>query len=104
MPFEPSFDTPKVPGIWLKFSKALANTPSPVPHRMVVVGVGLSAGSVDELVPKQVYAKSEAEGFWGQGSMIAEMCGAALAQGKLELWGVSVDEEAGGTAATGSIA
>lgn len=104
MPFDPSFDAPKTPGLYLRFTKGTTDIPANVPHRAVVVGIGLAAGSVAENVPKRVYAKSDAEGYWGQGSMAAEMCGAFLAQGKIELWGVGVDEDALGVAATGTIA
>lgn len=106
MPYEPPFEVPAIPGIFLQFSNALAVGTPQVPHRAVVVGTQLAAGSVDENVPKQILSGAQAEGYWGQGSMIAEMAKAFLAQlgGKTELWGVGVDEEAGGAASAGGFA
>ncbi len=105
MPYSPPFDVPEVPGIFLAFSNALQVTTPDVPHRAVVIGTRLPAGSVAENVPKQLLSAPQAEAYWGQGSMVAEMVKAFLAQGNgIELWGIGVDEEGLGVASAGDVA
>lgn len=105
MGYNVPFPIPEVPGIYLRFNNSLAKGDPSQPHRVVLIGTRLSTGTVSAHVPRQVNSGTEADGFWGQGSMLAEMCKAFLAQrSKIELWGVGVNEEAEGTAATGTIA
>jgi phage tail sheath gpL-like len=104
--YETPFTHPEVPGIYVKISAALAFGEPDVPHKLVVIGMRLAAGAVAADIPKQLANVTDAETYWGQGSMVAEMARAAFDQfetEKLELWGVGVDEDGLGTASTGDL-
>lgn len=104
MGYNVPFQVPEVPGIYLRFNNSLAKGDPSQPHRVVLIGTKLSGGSAGSNVPKQVNSGAEADGFWGQGSMLAEMCKAFIAQrSKIELWGVGISEDSEGTAAAGEI-
>lgn len=105
MGYQVPFPIPEVPGIYLRFNNQLAKGDPSQPHRAVVVGTRLSSGTVAADIPKVVNNGAEADAFFGQGSMLAEMCKAFIAQkSKVELTAVGVDELLAGTAATGEIA
>lgn len=104
MPYEVPFSKPNVPGIYLRFNNTLARGNPQQPHRVVVIGTRLASGSVPQNEPRRVNAPTEADSFFGQGSMVASMAKAFIAQNsKLELWAVGIDELLAGTAAAGSI-
>ncbi len=103
MPYSPPFAVPQVPGIYLRFNNTFALGDPDVPHRAIVMGTRLPSGSVDQNVPKRVRSHDEARAFWGDGSMVAGMAMAFLDNSDVEIWGVGVDEDAGGAAATGSV-
>lgn len=98
------FQIPRVPGSYFRFNNELAGPPSTVPHRVVAIGIRRSTGTVAQNVARQISTYDQARTYWGDGSQIAEMARVFLANSNQELWGIAVDEEALGVAATGQIA
>lgn len=81
-------------------SRAVQGVPAQ-PHKALIIGQGLATGTESEATPKQVPSSDAAEGFWGIGSMIAEMCRAFKeANPYTELWGISLDDAGAATAGT----
>lgn len=103
MTYSPPFEIPKVPGLYVEFNNTVYAPDPAVPHRAVVIGTKLSSGSGTALTPYRVRSKAEGDGFFGQGSMVAEMARAFLASSSVELWAVGIAEEAGGVKAAGAI-
>lgn len=88
-------------------SKTYPGPPSGVladKHRVLVVGIMLSAGSATADACQQVTSDAQAVALFGEGSQAAAMVKAAKLHNPLvELWATGVDEDAGGTAATGTL-
>lgn len=59
-----------------------------------------SNGSAAVETVYQITGKSDADTYFGQGSELARMCYAALAEGKSNLYAIATDEPSGGTKAT----
>lgn len=69
--------------------------------RALIVGIKLAAGATAELIPKQLFGTTDADGHWGAGSQIGEMARAfKKLNPNVELWGIGIDELSGGTAGT----
>lgn len=73
-------------------------------HKILVMGIKLSAGTLAELVPQRCYSGDQADALWGVGSQLAEMIRSAKkANDVTELWGIGIDPLSGGTAGTKTI-
>lgn len=94
-----------VPGVYVEIDPARVGQPTTTrPHTALIVGYRLSAGTVAENIPKLVTRNSDAEGFFGVGSQVAEMVKAFRnVNPRTALYAMGVDE-ASGTAATGTFA
>lgn len=99
--FDPSLIRTNTHHIEFDPSRALSSLALTKPHVALVTGRGLSSGTVAELTPKKILSGDTAELYWGVGSEIAQAMRAfKLNNPKTEVWGVSVDELAAGTAGT----
>ncbi len=94
----------KVRGIYVEQDITLANHSLPSgARRIMVIGQRTNSGSIAQKVAKQCFSGLEAAGYWGNGSMIALMIDAILKKNPyVEVWGVALDDNAGGVAATGT--
>lgn len=74
---------------------------NPRNHKILVMGIKGTAGTLAELIAQRVYSEAEADGLWGVGMQLPEMIRAAKANNRLtEMWGIGIDELSGGTAGT----
>lgn len=92
------------PGRYIEFDNtgAVKGTPA-MPHKALVIGQLKTSGSgtVDKEVPTLVPSGDAAEKYWLRGSQIASMCDAYKTADPLtELWGVALEDDAAGVAAT----
>jgi len=97
--------TIRTPGQYIEFdnTKAVQGLPA-VPSKILVIGTRLAAGSVAQAIPKMVLSASQAEDFFGRGSMLSHMFQALKkANPYTEVWGIALDENAAGAKATGTI-
>jgi phage tail sheath gpL-like len=95
----------RTPGQYLEFdnSRAVNGLPGQ-PHRILVIGQRLAAGSVLQAVPTQILSGAAAQDFFGKGSMLAEMCLALRAANRrTEVWAIALDEAGGGVKATAKL-
>lgn len=95
----------RLPGVVVEFDPSRATTGTPaISHKLLVIGQRLSTGAVLAGVPTLISADDQAEQAWGRGSMLAEMVKALRKANRyIELYGIAVDEDGDGVAATGSI-
>lgn len=94
----------RTPGVFIEFNNELAaaNTPE---FKILVLGQRLTAGSVAAGVPTRVSRKSDAENYFGRGSMLASMLAALFdASLDIETWAIAQDDAGAGVAASGTIA
>lgn len=90
-------------GWHIEFDSSLAGSLSQE-LKLLVPGQRLSTGTVAEGVPKRIFDPSQAENYWGRGSMLGEMFRAIRAADQfVETWGIALDEDGAGVAATGDI-
>jgi len=92
------------PGVFTEVNgrRAAASNPE-LPRRVVLVGSRLS-GSVATGVPFRIFAAEDAEDAAGVGSMLAEMAHVAKQQNRyVEMWGIGLDDNGSGVAATGTV-
>jgi phage tail sheath gpL-like len=74
------------------------------PGKILMMGIRLTAGTVAELVPKKVLSGAQAEGYFGVGSQLAEMCRIAKKNNsQTEMWACGINALSGGTAGTKTI-
>ena len=74
-----------------------------MPHRILVIGQHLTTGTIAEAVPKQILSGSQAEEYFGRGSMLAEMCKALKGVNNLtECWAIALEDAVAGVAAAGA--
>lgn len=104
-----SFDsipsTVRVPLVYIEFNnnRAVKGTP-PIPHKMLVLGQRLTAGSVAAGVPTLITSSAQAETAFGRGSMLASMFTAIKkANPYTESWGLALDDAGAGVQATKTI-
>lgn len=94
----------RIPGQFIEYdnSRAVQGTPA-LPTKVLLIGLRTSSGSVAENVPVQVPSAADGEAFFGHGSQLAQMVEKFKAVNEYtELWAIAMDEESGGTAATGT--
>jgi len=95
----------RVPGQYIEFdnTRAIQGLVSQ-PHKILVIGQRLAAGSVAADVPTRILSAAEAETSFGRGSMLATMLAALKdANRYTESWAIALDDAAAGAAASGSI-
>lgn len=101
------FDTDiVVPGVYAEYNDALAKSALPGNHlKLLIIHQKLTgSGSVAVHVPTKIYSTAEAKEYFGAGSFLAAACEAALtANRKVDITAVAVADDAGGTAATGTL-
>lgn len=94
----------RIPGVYIEIDNTLA-AQAEQSFMVMVVGQRLAAGTVAQGVPKRITNVGQAEEYWGRGSMIAEMFRMIKAVDQfMETWGIALDEDPAGAAATGKIA
>lgn len=94
----------RTPGVYIEFNNELAaaNTPE---FKILVLGQKLTAGTIAQNIPTRVSRKSDAETYYGRGSMLASMIASLLdASRDIEVWAIAQDDNGAGVAATGTIA
>lgn len=93
----------RIPGFYIEFDNRLANNAGQN-FKLLVIGQRLSTGTVAEAVPTRVTSVSQAEEYFGRGSMLAEQLKAVLAANQfIPVWAIALDENAAGAAASGTI-
>jgi len=93
------------PGKYFEFNTKLAVRTLPAnAQKMLIIAQRMAAGSVAALVPTNVFSDAEAAGYFGNGSNAHQMCRAAIkANPYLQLTVCALDDNAAGTAATGTL-
>ncbi len=93
----------RLPGVFLEFDNSLA-AQAEQSFRVLVIGQRLSTGSVAEGVPTRVTNESQAEAYFGRGSMLAEMLKRMKGVDRYtETWAIALDENGAGSAAAATI-
>jgi phage tail sheath gpL-like len=95
----------RVPGQYIEFdnSRAVGGLPA-IHHKILVLGQRLSAGSVAAGSLVRVLSASQAEAYFGRGSMLAAMFTALKAANNYtETWAIPLDDNGAGVAATKTI-
>lgn len=84
----------RTPGAFAEFDNSRAVTGSPaMPNKALVIGILKASGTVPANTPQLIGSGNAAEGYWGAGSMIAEMARAFKnANAYTELWGIGLAE------------
>lgn len=93
------------PGVHIEFDNSLANQGLPIqPHKILVLGQLLSAGTATAEVPVKVTSAAHAVALFGRASMLAEMfAGLKAADDLTESWALPLADDGSGVAATGDI-
>ncbi|MDF7776868.1 phage tail sheath subtilisin-like domain-containing protein [Sphingomonas sp. AOB5] len=95
----------RVPGSRAEFSarRAISGLP-PALNKLLVVGYRRAAGTVAALQRRRMVTADQAAEYFGRGSQLHGMVASALlANSSIEIWAMSIDENAGGTAAVWTI-
>lgn len=95
----------RTPGSFVEFDTTRAGRGLPTnPHKVLVIGQKLTAGSAAANVPVRIYTADEAIAAFGRGSMLARQFLALKTADPLsETWALPLADLAGGVAATGTI-
>ncbi len=96
----------EVPGAFAEFNASnAANGASPLAYRYLIIGQMLPTGSAQPLVPQLITTgKAQADGLFGQGSMLSNMvAGAVAANTMVETWAIGTLDNTAGVAAQGAI-
>lgn len=95
----------RTPGQYIEFDNTRAMQGLPVmPHKILVTGQRLVAGTVAAGIQTRILSGSQAEEFFGRGSMLAEMLKALKAANNYtECWAAALNDEVAGVASAGSI-
>lgn len=95
----------RVPNAYIEVSNRQAITGlAQLETRILVIGQRLSTGTVAAGVPTLVTTKEQAIGYFGQGSMLANMFDTLFANNAYtEKWAVALDDDAAGVAASGTL-
>ena len=99
--------TIRKPGTYIHINTLGAKTGLPVsPDKVLLVGQKTSSGTATADEPIQVFSEGQAREYFGNGSPLALMVAAALAQNVAlaELWCMPQDEDGSAVAASGTIA
>jgi phage tail sheath gpL-like len=97
-------DNIRVPGIYIEIdpSKAFGGSPT-MERRLLLVGQRMASGSVPAGTPVRLLSQAgdQAAAAWGRGSMLHGMAKAARkANGYVDIWGIALDDNGAGLAAT----
>lgn len=95
----------RTPGQYIEIdnTKALKGLPNQ-DRKLLILGQRLSTGAVAQAVPTRVTSAEAAVGYFGRGSMLANMIAAAKkANPYSDLWAVALDDNVAGVAATGTL-
>lgn len=95
----------RVPGQYIEIDHTHAVRGLPgMPRRILLLGQRLAAGSVAAGVLTRVTRKEDGVGYFGQGSMLAQMIAASLKVNPYtETWALALDDLGAGVAATGTL-
>lgn len=95
----------RVPGQYIEFDNSRAQQGLPaMPHKILVIGQRLAAGTVAAGIPTRVLSAAQAESNFGRGSMLHAMLRALRAANSYtECWAVALDDNVAGVQAAGSI-
>lgn len=95
----------RVPLFYAEFDNSRAVQGSPTqPHKVLMIGPRLSAGTVAELVPTLITSPEQAKEAFGVGSILADMAEKFLEGNRTQpLTCVGLNDDASGVAATGKI-
>jgi len=106
MTFNEIPDDSLVPFVYVEFDNSRAvQGPGVMPYRGLLIGNRLSTGSVDAAIPTRVSNKDQAADYFGEGSILAHMARKWFENNEsTELVCVGLDDDAGGVAASGSLA
>lgn len=95
----------RTPGQYIEFdnTRAVQGLPA-IHHKILVLGQRLSTGTVAAAVPTRITSKAQAEEAFGRGSMLSAMFNALKdANSYTESWGLALDDNGSGVAATGTV-
>ncbi len=93
----------RTPGTYIEFNNELAGATSSS-FKTLIIGQKLATGSQASAVPVRITSDSTAKTYFGQGSMLAAQCIAALeANPYTEIWAIALDDNTAGAAASGTI-
>lgn len=95
----------RTPGQYIEIdnTRALQGLPA-VPHKILVIGQRLAAGTVAEGVPTRILSAAQGETYFGRGSMLAAMIAALKgANTQTEAWAVALDDAGAGVQAAGTL-
>ncbi len=95
----------RTPGQFIEIDNTKAVQGLPLMDRKILMlGQRLAAGSVEEAVPKRMLNASQAEDYFGRGSILAAMVAAAKEVNETsEMWAVALDDNDAGVKAEGEI-
>lgn len=95
--------TLRIPGVFVEFAPG-ARGPLDINQKLLLLGQRLPAGSAEAGVPVLITHPDQADEYFGPGSMLARMYRAAHRNNTYtETWGLPMDDDAAGTAASGTI-
>lgn len=95
----------RVPGQYIEIdnTKAVRGLPG-MPRKILILGQRLAAGTVAAGVLTRVSRKEDGVGYFGRGSMLAQMIAASIKVNPYtETWALALDDLVAGVAATGTI-
>jgi phage tail sheath gpL-like len=95
----------RVPFCYVEFDSSNAvSGASVMPWKSLLVGQKIAGGTATANVPVRVKSAAQAVTLFGDGSILAGMCAAFIANNKsTELWAVPQDDAGGSVAATGTL-
>jgi phage tail sheath gpL-like len=94
----------RVPLFYAEMDNTAANLAGAAAGRALILGQRLSTGTVAAGVPTKIGSEGAAVTAFGRGSMLAAMAKAFFAQTlSVELWMIAVDDDGGGTEASGTL-
>jgi phage tail sheath gpL-like len=96
----------RTPGVYVSVDHSRAGSALPqLPRKLLLIGQRFTSGSVAAGAPIRLNEAAEAADYFGQGSMLHRMAIRARAAAPLaDIWAIALNEDAEGTAATGSLA
>jgi phage tail sheath gpL-like len=98
-------DTTRTPGAWAEIdnSRALKGLVQN-PHKALIIGQKISAGSVDTDTLVAITNDNLADGYFGPGSLLARMCNVFKDNNpNTELWAIAISDAGAGVQASGAV-
>jgi len=94
----------RTPNVFVEFDNSRAQQgPSVMPHRLLMIGQKLAAGSEPALTLKQVTRVDQAKALYGRGSILAQMLEKSLQNNLItETFAIALDDDGAAVAAVGS--